>query len=272
MRVIQCQTKVYENKQQNLEQMAQYMAEAAEEAPDLVAFGEMFTCPYETKNFPLYAEKEGGESWQTFSELARKYHTYLSAGTIPELGEDGKIFNTAYVFDREGNMIAKHRKMHLFDIDVKGGQTFRESDTLTAGDELTVFDTEFGKAGLAICFDLRFPELFRLMVLKGVAFVLVPAAFNMTTGPMHWDLLFRARAVDNQYYLIGTSDARDMEASYHAYGHSLIVDPWGNIVDQMNEQVGMMINDIDLKRCEEVREQIPVLKARRGELYESLGR
>ena len=268
MRVIQCQTPVFQSKQQNLLQMAQYMAEVEDAHPDLVMFGEMFTCPYQTENFPVYAEEEGGESWQIFSSLAKRYKTYLAAGSIPELGKDGKVYNTAYVFNREGEMIAKHRKMHLFDIDVKGGQTFRESDTLTAGDQITTFDTEFGKAGLAICFDLRFPELFRMMALEGVDFILVPAAFNTTTGPLHWDTLFKCRALDNQCYIIGTSVARDPSASYQAYGHSLIADPWGKIVRELDEKEGILGNDIDLGRCIEVREQIPVLKARRTDLYE----
>ncbi len=267
MRVLQCQTPVYASKEQNLRQMAQYMAEVEDAHPDLVMFGEMFTCPYDTANFPLYAEEEGGSSCQFFAELARRYHTYLCAGSIPERDAEGKVYNTSYVFDREGKCIAKHRKMHLFDIDVEGGQTFRESDTLTAGDQVTVFETEFGKAGLAICFDLRFPELFRLMALEGVDFVLVPAAFNGTTGPLHWETLFKARALDNQVYMIGTSVARDETASYQAYGHSLIADPWGQIVRQLDEQPGILGNDIDLGKCTGVRDQIPAMKARRTDIY-----
>ena len=138
------------------------------------------------------------------------------------------IFITLPMFlTRNGHQIGKHRKMHLFDIDVKGGQYFKESDTLTPGDQVTVFDTEFGKMGLCICYDFRFPELARLMVDEGAQVIIVPAAFNMTTGPLHWELMFRQRAVDNQVYTIGAAPARDLNAGYHSWGHSIAVSPWG---------------------------------------------
>ena len=123
--------------------------------------------------------------------------------------------------------MSKHRKVHLFDIAVKDGQCYQESATLTAGDQITVFDTEFGKMGICICFDCRFPEIVRLMTLRGARTILVPAAFNMTTGPAHWELMFRGRAVDNQCYMIGTSDARDEQAGYISWGHSLVCHPGG---------------------------------------------
>ena len=148
------------------------------------------------------------------------------------------------------------------DIDVKGGQYFKESDTLTPGDSATVFDTEFGKIGLCICFDIRFPEIFRRMVLEGADIVLVPAAFNMTTGPAHWELTFRARALDNQIFVFGTSPARDLSASYQAFGHSIAVSPWGRVLNQMDEHEGMQITTIDLDEITSVREQLPLLKTR----------
>lgn len=117
----------------------------------------MFNCPYQTDQFPVYAEPQGGESWQALSCMAKEEGIYLAAGSVPEVDEEGKVYNTAYVFDRQGRQIAKHRKMHLFDINVTGGQYFKESDTLTAGDAITVFDTEFGRMGICICFDIRFP-------------------------------------------------------------------------------------------------------------------
>lgn len=159
-------------------------------------------------------------------------------------------------------------RSHLFDIDVKGGQKFKESDTLTPGDSYTVFDTEFGRAGLAICFDLRFPELFRMMALAGAECVFVPAAFNDTTGPLHWELLFRARAVDSQCFLFGTSDARDGNAAYRAYGHSIAVDPWGKVLGMLDEKPGILVTGVETKKIREAREQIPVLSARRTDLYD----
>lgn len=267
MKIAQFQTHVYKEKDKNLRQLESYMKRINGEKVDLVTVGEMFTCPYETRNFPVYAEPEGGETWQFCSNMAKEHQVYLSAGTVPEVDKKGRVYNTAYVFNREGEQIAKHRKVHLFDIDVKGGQRFRESDTLTAGDQCTVFDTEFGKIGLCICFDLRFPELSRMMVERGARLILVPAAFNMTTGPMHWELLFCCRAVDNQCYMIGTSGARDESAGYIVWGHTLLVSPWGEIIREMDEKEGYMVHEIDLEEVERVREELPLLTARRTDMY-----
>ena len=163
--------------------------------------------------------------------------------------------------------IGKHRKTHLFDIDVKGGQSFKESDTLTAGNSGTVFDTEFGRMGVMICFDIRFPEFARMMVNDGAKMIFVPAAFNMTTGPAHWELSFRARALDNQIYMLGCAPARNPAASYISWGHSIFTDPWGRVVDMLDEKEGILIGEIDLDYENEIREQLPLLKARRNDVY-----
>lgn len=268
LKIAQIQTVVSDNKEDNLDRLDTMLEQIKGEKPDLVTVGEMFTCPYETGNFPVYAEKQGEESWQRMKDLAKKYRIYLSAGSVAEVDDKGCVYNTAYVFDRDGNQIAKHRKMHLFDINVEGGQSFKESDTLTAGNQCTVFDTEFGKMGICICFDCRFPELSRLMVLKGAKVILVPAAFNMTTGPAHWEIMFRQRAVDNQCYMVGTSVARDTGAGYQAWGHSLLVSPWGNVIGEMDEKPGCMIHEVDLDYVEKVRRELPLLSARRTDVYE----
>lgn len=267
MRVVQMQLPVFDDVEKNLAQLEEKAKEAALQGADFVTVGEMFICPYETSNFPRYAEPEGGVVWKRLSYIAKENDIYLSAGSVPE-SENGKVYNTAYVFDRNGVQIAKHRKMHLFDINVSGGQYFKESDTLQAGNEVTVFDTEFGRAGICICYDCRFPELLRLMVQEGAKFVLVPAAFNMTTGPAHWDIMFRSRALDNQVFVIGTSPARDETASYHAWGHSLAVSPWGQILNQAAEKPEMLVQDIDLHEVDRIREELPLLKHRRLDLYE----
>jgi predicted amidohydrolase len=241
---------------------------AAENGADIVLLPEMFCCPYETSQFPLYAEPEGGAVWQLCSDLAAGYHVYLSAGSIPELEEStGNIYNTAYVFDNNGKQAAKHRKMHLFDIDVEGGQYFKESDTLSAGNDITVFDADFACIGLCICYDIRFPELVRLMADKGAEMVIVPAAFNMTTGPAHWELTLKAQAVFNQVYVLGTSSARDMNSSYHSWGHSMVSDPWGNITGSLDEKEGILFSEIDLSAVSRIRQQLPLMKHRRSDVY-----
>ena len=263
------QMKVKDKKDDNLHKADKLIDKICKEDVDMVILPEMFSCPYNTKNFPIYAEEEGDYSYKFLSEVSKRNNIYLIAGSIPEK-EDNNIYNTSYVFNRQGEKIAKHRKVHLFDIDIKNKQTFRESDTLSAGDKVTVFDSEFGKIGLCICYDFRFPELARLMVDKGAKAIIVPASFNMTTGPAHWDIMFRSRAIDNQVYTIGCSPARDYDYSYISYGHSLIVSPYGDILCELDEKENFITYDIDLDYVDEIREQLPLLKHRRSDLYELL--
>ena len=232
-------------KEDSLRLAEDYIHGARREGADIAMLPEMFNCPYKTENFPLYAEEEGGISWQRMSEAARKNHIYLVAGSMPERDDEGHIYNTSYVFDREGKQIAKHRKIHLF---------------------VTVFDTEFGKFGLMLCYDIRFPELTRLMALKGATMVFVPAVFNMTTGPVHWEIIFRVRAIDNQLFMAGCSQARRRE-DYISYGNSLITSPWGDVVGRLNEKEGMLLREIDLSEVERTREELPFLKQRRMDVY-----
>ena len=267
LRIAQLQLPVYPSKEETYRHVTAACEEAAARGADMITLPEMFCCPYEVSNFPLYAEKEGGATWQFAADLARRLGVYLSAGSMPEADDEGRIYNTAYVFDRTGKQIAKHRKMHLFDINVKGGQCFQESLTLTPGNEVTVFDTEWGRMGLCICYDFRFPELTRLMALQGAQIILVPAAFNMTTGPAHWELTFRSQALYNQVYAIGTAPARDLTASYHSWGHSIVTDPWGGIVSQMEENPALQIVEIEPSRTTEIREQLPLLRHRREDVY-----
>ena len=255
------------DKMQNVRTAGIYLEKIKDEKPDFVILPEMFFCPYQTQNFPVYAEEEGGPVWQQLSEYAKQYGIYLIGGSMPEKDAEGKVYNTSYIFDRQGKQIGKHRKVHLFDIDVTGGQTFKESDTLTAGDHDTVFDTEFGRMGVMLCFDIRFPELARMMVNDGAKAIFVPAAFNMTTGPAHWKLSFRTRALDNQIYMIGCAPMRDESAGYISWGHSIVTDPWGRVIDMLDEKEGVLLTELDLDYEEQVREELPLLKSRRKDMY-----
>lgn len=256
------------DKMENVRTVKTYLEKIKDENPDFVILPEMFCCPYQTENFPIYAEKEGGPVWQQLSAYAKQYGVYLIGGSMPEKDAEGNVYNTCYVFDREGKQIGKHRKVHLFDIDIKGGQTFKESDTLTAGDSDTVFDTEFGKMGVMLCFDIRFPELSRMMVNDGARIVFVPAAFNMTTGPAHWELSFRTRALDNQIYMVGCAPARDVSAGYISWGHSIVTDPWGRVTGMLDENEGILLAELDMDYEEQVREELPLLKSRRKDIYQ----
>ena len=267
MRLALIQLFVTDDKTENVRRACEFLEQAKQGGADIAVLPEMFCCPYSNSCFPSYAEPMDGFVQKTLSETAARLGMTVVAGSYPELC-GGKIYNTACVYGADGSLIAKHRKMHLFDINVPGGQCFRESDTLTAGDEVTVFDTEFGRMGLCICYDVRFPELARLMALQGARMVLVPAAFNLTTGPAHWELVYRSEAMYNQMFYVATSPARDMEASYHAWGHSLVADPKGGVVAMMDEKEGYQVTELNLADVEPVRQQIPMLQQRRTDLYE----
>ncbi|MBQ1390906.1 MAG: carbon-nitrogen hydrolase family protein [Firmicutes bacterium] len=266
MKTALIQMQVTTSKDENLQKAARLVEEAAENGARIAALPEMFCCPYDNSCFPLYAEPKGGLMYTTLARAAKDAGITLVAGSIPER-EGEKLYNTSFVFDKNGNEIARHRKAHLFDIDVEGGQHFHESEVFTPGDQVTVFTAEGHTFGLAICFDIRFAELFRCMSLAGAEAVFVPAAFNMTTGPLHWELSFRMRAVDNQYFTLGCAPARDESASYVSYANSLICSPWGKVLERAGSEETILYGDLDLEENKRVRAQLPILSAMRPELY-----
>jgi len=259
------QMKVGLDKKENIERAKVLLDEAAGKGAEIAALPEMFNCPYTNDSFRAYGENYPGETTRMLSEQAARHCMYIIGGSIPEL-DSGNVYNTSYSFDRQGKLIGKHRKVHLFDIDVKGKITFKESDVLTPGNSMTVFDSEWGKIGVMICYDIRFPELARKMALAGAKAVFVPAAFNMTTGPAHWELTFRARALDNQIFMFGISSARN-EKGYIAYGNSIAANSWGQVIGRLDEKEGILMLDVDLDDINEVRDSLPLLKHRRPELY-----
>lgn len=261
-----CQMHITMDKERNLAKAESMIREAAKKGAQVIALPEMFNCPYSNKYFREYAEDAGGKTVGLLSSLAAELKVYLVGGSIPEL-DQGNVYNTSFSFGREGEIIGRHRKIHLFDIDVKGGIRFKESDTLTPGDSMTVIDTEYCKMGVAICYDVRFPELFRKMALEGARLVILPGAFNMTTGPAHWELTMRTRALDNQIYFAAVSPARDTEGPYQAYGNSCVANPWGEFCGKTDARESIVYAEIDLDYLEGIREQLPLLKHRRPALY-----
>lgn len=267
IKIALCQMNVVDNKEENLKKAELMIKESVFKNSDFIVLPEMFNCPYSNDKFIEYCEEEKtSETLLKISELASDNNVYILAGSVPEK-ENDKLFNTSYLFNRNGRIIAKHRKMHLFDIDVKGKITFMESDVLTAGNEITLADTEFGKIGIGICYDVRFPELARLMVNRGASILFYPGAFNMTTGPAHWELLFRTRALDNQVFCVGVAPALNRSASYHSFGHSIITSPWGEIITEASEKEELIISEIDLNEIKKIREELPLLKNKREDLY-----
>ncbi|XP_063662117.1 omega-amidase NIT2 isoform X1 [Pan troglodytes] len=253
-------------KSDNVTRACSFIREAATQGAKIVSLPECFNSPYGTKYFPEYAEKIPGESTQKLSEVAKECSIYLIGGSIPE--EDaGKLYNTCAVFGPDGTLLAKYRKIHLFDIDVPGKITFQESKTLSPGDSFSTFDTPYCRVGLGICYDMRFAELAQIYAQRGCQLLVYPGAFNLTTGPAHWELLQRSRAVDNQVYVATASPARDDKASYVAWGHSTVVNPWGEVLAKAGTEEAIVYSDIDLKKLAEIRQQIPVFRQKRSDLY-----
>ena len=266
MRTALIQMPVTADKAVNLTVARDYVRRAADGGAQLAVLPEMFCCLYTNEAFRANAEPAGGPVHRAMAGLARETGLWLVAGSMPE-ADGERTYNTSFVFDPAGRQAAFHRKMHLFDIDVKGGQRFMESETFTAGDSVTVFDTPFGKLGLCICFDLRFPELARCMALAGARAIVTPAAFNMTTGPAHWELLFRQRAVDNQLFTLGVAPARDEQGPYVSYGNTILCSPWGEVLARAGSAPALLLADVDLNQNESIRAQLPLLSARRTDVY-----
>ncbi|XP_043748890.1 omega-amidase NIT2 isoform X3 [Cervus elaphus] len=204
--------------------------------------------------------------WQRSAACMSLEVTSYLQGSIPE--EDaGRLYNTCAVFGPDGALLARHRKLHLFDINVPGKITFQESETLSPGDSFSVFDTPYCRVGLGICYDIRFAELAQIYAQRGCQLLVYPGAFNLTTGPAHWELLQRGRAVDNQVYVATASPARDEKASYVAWGHSTVVSPWGEVLAKAGTEETIVYADIDLKKLAEIRQQIPIFSQKRSDLY-----
>ena len=274
IKIALCQMNVVDNKEKNIEKAIQMIKESKKQGADLAVLPEMFNCPYENEKFVEYAEiLESSKTLKEISNIAKEENIHVLAGSIPELERDDEndtesIYNTAVFFDNNGKALGKHRKMHLFDIDVKGKIYFKESDTLSAGNDFTIIKTDLATIGIGICYDIRFVELSRIMALNGAEILIFPGAFNLTTGPAHWELLFRSRALDNQTFAIGVAPALDEDASYNSYGHSIAVNPWGEVIEELDYSEELKVVEIDLDEIKRVREEIPVLKNRRTDLYE----
>eukprot|EP00002_Diphylleia_rotans_P013299 TRINITY_DN2596_c0_g3_i7.p1 TRINITY_DN2596_c0_g3~~TRINITY_DN2596_c0_g3_i7.p1 ORF type:complete len:289 (+),score=59.11 TRINITY_DN2596_c0_g3_i7:72-938(+) len=266
VRIASCQLMVTEDKEQNLSNARRAIREAAQNGARLVVLPEIFNSPYANSSFPVYAEEiPGGPSTEMLQQEAKSNNIYLVGGSIPEK-EGEKLFNTCTVYGPDGVLLAKHRKVHLFDISIPGKITFKESDTLTAGNQITTFETDFCKVGVGICYDIRFAELAQVMVRDGCKLLVYPGAFNTTTGPAHWELLQRGRAIDNQVYVCTASPARNPNSGYQAWGHSTIVSPWGEVMATCDHDATILYADLDFGRLEEIRQQIPISVQRRNDL------
>ncbi|HGG59883.1 MAG TPA: carbon-nitrogen hydrolase family protein [Gammaproteobacteria bacterium] len=252
----------------NLLAAEKLIAEAVRDGAEFVVLPENFALMGKTEQDKLeIREKEGAGRLQTFlSEQARKHGVWLHGGTIPLASDDpGKVYATSLLFDANGRQVARYDKIHLFDVHVVGSdERYTESETIIRGDQVVVADTPFGRVGMAVCYDLRFPELFRQMLDQGAEIILLPAAFTDITGRAHWEILLRARAIENLCYIVAAA-----QGGYHVngratYGHTMIVDPWGGIVAARNStSCGVVVGDIKTEYLQTTRKQFPALEHRR---------
>ncbi|CEL95739.1 unnamed protein product [Vitrella brassicaformis CCMP3155] len=253
---------------------------AAHPGAKMVVLPEMFACPYGTKFFEPFCEPvpdaqaaepntDQSPSVKVLVDIAKSHGVWLVGGSVSERDSAGKIYNTCLVFNPQGHIVAKHRKVHLFDIDIPGKMTFKESETLSAGGQVTTFESPFGTIGVGICYDVRFAELALSMRQRGAQVLIYPGAFNTTTGPAHWRILCQGRALDTQCYVAVCSPARSEDAGdYPAWGHSLVVDPWGEVKVELDEKPGFAFVDVDLDYLKDVRTRVPISMQKRPELYE----
>ena len=261
-----CQMLPAREKEVSMDRFKEMAAEAASKGAEVLVFPEMWVCPYDRDIIKEFKEPEGGGFYNCMKETAAELGVYIFGGSMPE--EDGdKIYNTSFAFDRQGNLIGKHRKVHMFDIDVPGRIKITESSTITPGDKATIVETEFGKIGLAICFDIRFAELHRKMALEGANLIVLPGVFNLTTGPAHWDISVRMRAIDNQIFFAGVQAARDPEDKVQAWGHSLAADPWGEVLASADETPQVCVFEVDTDVIDRVRGELPIMSGLKPEIY-----
>lgn len=253
-----------DDKVANLKEAERWVREAVRLGARLVVLPEVFIWRGNKKEERNAAEKIPGPTSEFLASLARELKIYLLAGSIlEEIPDSAKAYNTSLLFDPTGKFLASYRKIHLFDVDLANGVSLRESDTRAHGADVVVADTELGTLGLTVCYDLRFPELYRGLANKGAHLIFVPAAFTAFTGQAHWETLLRARAIENQAYVIAADQFGKAPKSFECHGHSMIVDPWGTVLAELPDGPGVITAEIDFDQLTKVRAELPALAHRR---------
>jgi deaminated glutathione amidase len=257
-----------EDRGRNLEIAERLVRRAASEGADLVVLPEKFNVIGSPEQLIAGAEPLDGPTLRWAGALAAELGLWLVAGSIVERVEgDDKLRNTSVLLTPDGGVSAVYRKIHMFDVEV-GGVTYRESDVETPGEEIVVADAGDVKLGLAVCYDLRFPELFRIMAVEGAQGFTLPSAFTVPTGRAHWETLIRARAIENQSFVIAAGQVGRHPPDHESYGHSMIVDAWGTVLAAAtDEQERVVVADIDLDAQAEVRAKLPSLANRQPGAY-----
>ncbi|MPZ27986.1 MAG: carbon-nitrogen hydrolase family protein [Micromonosporaceae bacterium] len=263
MRVAVCQLNSRADRSANLAAARELLKQAVATGADLAVLPEYTDYLGPAAGAPD-PEPLDGPYATAFAELAREHRMWVAAGSFRELGPDpGHSYNTCPVFDRTGALAAAYRKIHRYDVQIPGRVSFRESATVAAGETVVTVDVAGVRVGLSICYDLRFPELYRRLASDGAQLLLVPAAFMLHTGRDHWSVLLRARAIENQCYVAAAAQFGDHEPGRTCYGRSCLIDPWGTVLAQAPDQAGVTVADLDLDRLARIRAELPSLANRR---------
>ena len=263
MRVAVCQLNSRADRAANLAVAADLLGRAADAGADLALLPEYVDYLGPSAGEPK-PEPVDGEFAAFFAEAARRLGIWVVAGSFHEAGPDaGHTYNTSLVFDRGGELAGAYRKIHLFDVEIPERVSYRESETVAPGTQPVTVDIDGVGVGLSICYDLRFPELYRLLADAGARVLLVPAAFTAHTGRDHWEVLLRARAIESQCYVVAAGQIGDHDPGRSCFGRSMVIDPWGTVVAQVPDMVGIAVADLDMGRVAEVRQVVPSLANRR---------
>lgn len=261
MKVSLVQMNSKDNKKKNINDAVRLIEQCvSDEQPDLIVLPEYYAFLGEGKE-NIYAAGEtfpDGDAYKTMSDLAKKHKVTIHAGSVVEL-DGNSHFNTSVVFGPDGEEVAKYRKIHLFDVDTPGGVSYRESDTIDRGQDIVTYKVGERTVGCAICYDIRFPELFRALRDEGAEVIVLPAAFTLMTGKDHWEVLARARAVETQTYFLAVGQTgAHADGKKWCWGHSMVIDPWGHMVAQCSDGVGTTSATLDFDYVQKVRENVPV--------------
>jgi predicted amidohydrolase len=249
----------------NLARLEPLVARAAAYGAKLVATPENTTLLTSPEKKVAAAEPLDGPTHRALADMARRHGVWLLAGSVAEANPADlrRCFNTSVLFDAAGRVAAAYRKLHLFDVDLADGTRFQESAHIAPGADVVVVDTPVGRLGLTVCYDVRFPELYRRLQDAGAELISVPSAFTLTTGRDHWHVLLRARAIETQCFVLAPAQEGPHGGGRASYGHSLIVDPWGTVLADCADGEGLALAEVDLARAAEVRRAIPVARHRR---------
>jgi predicted amidohydrolase len=249
------------DKADNVEKAEQFVREAVRRGASLVVLPEVFLWRGPREQEYEAAEAIPGTTSERLARLSGELGIYLLGGSLLERAEGTrKVYNTSCLFDPRGQLIARYRKAHLFDVDIPGHVSIRESDTRQSGTEVVTVSTPLARMGMSVCYDLRFPELYRRLSRSGAELILVPSAFTFPTGAAHWEILLRARAIENQVYIVAADQIGRSPSGVNDYGNSMIVDPWGKPLARASDREAVIVAEIDLDYLERVRRELPCLE------------